>query len=169
MSRGGLGHFQSGCFADLGAELLAKTIHVVGEDRRFAAGARDGHVSESGAEQVGMDAGIGVNENALGGESLGAMTGDRVAVVEMPMLANIEFDLPVIVKTNADAAISRNGLDHGKIAVGDTDLLVGSGELDAVADRELVRDFAVDADTGKAARIVGDELASVLLDRQQVL
>jgi len=50
------------------------------------ASARDGDVAEAGVEQVGVDTGIGVNENAFGGEPLGAMTGDGIAVVEMTML-----------------------------------------------------------------------------------
>ena len=38
------------------------------------AGAGDGDVGEAGVEQVRVDAGIGVNEDAFGSEALGAVT-----------------------------------------------------------------------------------------------
>jgi hypothetical protein len=43
-----------------------------------------------------VDARIGVNENPFGGESLGAVTGDGIAVVEMTMLAGVELDPAVL-------------------------------------------------------------------------
>ena len=55
--------------------------------RGLVAGAGDGDVAEAGVEQVRVDAGVGVNENAFGGEALGAVAGDGIAVVEMTMLA----------------------------------------------------------------------------------
>ena len=47
-----------------------------------------------------MDSSVRVNENALGGEALGAVTGDRIPVVEMTMLANVKFDLAVVVEVD---------------------------------------------------------------------
>jgi hypothetical protein len=41
---------------------------------------------------------IGMHQHAFGGQALGAVTGDCVAVVEMTMLACVEFDLAVIVE-----------------------------------------------------------------------
>ena len=72
------------------------------------AGAGDGDVAEAGVEQVRVDAGVGVDEDAFGGESLGAMTGDGVSVVEMPMLTGVELDLPVVVEAGGEAAIGRD-------------------------------------------------------------
>ena len=66
------------------------------------AGAGDGDVPEAGVEQIRVDAGIGVNEDALGREALGAVTGDGVAVVEMTMLAGVELDLAVVVEAGRD-------------------------------------------------------------------
>jgi uncharacterized protein (DUF427 family) len=43
-----------------------------------------------------MDARIGVNENACGGEALGAVTGDGIVVVEVTMLAGVELDRSTI-------------------------------------------------------------------------
>ena len=104
-----------------------------------------------------MDAGIGMNEDPFGGEALRAVTCDGVPVVEMPMLSGVEFDLPVVVEAGGEAAIGMDRLDNGKIAIGNAERFVGRGELDAIAYRELAVDFAVDADTGEAAGIVGGE------------
>ena len=43
-----------------------------------------------------MDARIGVNDNACGGEALGAVTGDGIVVVEVTMLAGVELDRSTI-------------------------------------------------------------------------
>ena len=154
--------FQRGGLRDIGSELGAEFCHVVGEERGLVAGAGDGDVAEAGVEQVRVNAGIGVDENALGGETLGAVAGDGIAVVEVAMLAGVEFDLAVVVEAGGNAAIGRDGLDHGEVAIGDAKRLVGRGELDAVADGELAVDLSVDADAGEAARIVGSKFAGSL-------
>jgi hypothetical protein len=46
------------------------------------AGTRDNDIADAGIKHVRMDAGIGVNQDPLGGESLYAVTGDGVAVIE---------------------------------------------------------------------------------------
>ena len=73
--------FQGGGFRDIGSELGAEFCDVVGEERGLVAGARDGDVGEAGVEEVRVDAGIGVNEDAFGGKTLAAVTGNGVAVV----------------------------------------------------------------------------------------
>jgi hypothetical protein len=84
---------------------------VVSEKGSLVAGARDG------VEQVRMDAGVRVNEDALRSEALRAVTGDGVAVVEMTMLASVELDLAVVVEASGKAAVGMDGLDDGKFAV----------------------------------------------------
>ena len=90
---------------DIGVELWAELGEVVGKERGLVASAGDGDVAEAGVEQVRVDAGIGVNEDAFGGEALRAVAGDSIAVVEMRMLPGVEFDLAVIAKACGDAAI----------------------------------------------------------------
>src|ERR1700683_225279 len=109
--------FQGGCLRDIGSELGAEFCHVVGEERGLVAGAGDGDVGEARVEQVRVDAGIPVNEDTFGGEALGAMTGDGVAVGEMAMLAGGELDLSVVVEAGGHAAIGRNRLDYCKVAI----------------------------------------------------
>jgi hypothetical protein len=97
-----------------------------------------------------VDAGIGVNEDAFGGEALRAVTGDGVAVIEMTMLAGAEFDLAVVVEACREAAIGMDHLDRGHVAIRNVERFVGRGELYAVAYRELAFDLPVDADAGEA-------------------
>ena len=51
-----------------------------------------------------MDAGIGVNENAFGGEPLGTVAGNSIAVIEMAVLAGVEFDLAVVAEVHGHPA-----------------------------------------------------------------
>src|ERR1700682_5304128 len=90
---------------------------VVSEERGLVASARDGDVAEAGVEQVRVGTGIGVNENAFGGQALGAVTGNGVAVVEMTMLVGIKFDLAVVVEADGQATIGTDRLYRGHVAI----------------------------------------------------
>src|SRR2546426_8054469 len=87
-------------FGNLATQSLSKFGSVIGVDLSVEACARDGNVSEAGVEQVGVDAGIAVNEDAFGGKALGAVTGNGVAVIEMTMLVGVEFDLAVVIEAD---------------------------------------------------------------------
>ena len=112
------------------------------------AGSGDGHIAKTGIEQVWVDGGIGVDEDALGSQSLRTVAGDGVAVVEMTMFGGMELSLTVIVETDKDMSSGADGFDLCEVTVGDTECLGGCGELDAVADSKLAFDLAVNADTG---------------------
>jgi hypothetical protein len=90
--------FESRGFGDIRTELRAELGHVVGEEGGLVAGARDGDVTETGVEQVRMDAGVGIDEDALGGETLRTVAGDGVTMVEVAMVLGVEFDLAVAVE-----------------------------------------------------------------------
>ena len=115
-----------------------------------------------------MHFGIGVDENTLGGEALGAVAGDGVAVVEMPMLAEVEFDLAVVVESGGETTIGVDLLDDGEVAIGNAERFVGRGELDAIAYGELVFDSSVNTDAGESARIIGDNFAVRFLNGELV-
>ncbi len=80
--------------------------------------------------------GIGMHENTLGGEALGAVAGDGVAVVEMAMLAGVEFDLAVVVEPSGETTIGVDRLDDSEVAIGNAERFVRRGELDSIAYRE---------------------------------
>ncbi len=71
-----------------------------------------------------MDAGVGVDEDTLGGETLGTVTGDGVAVIEVPVVSGVEFDLPIIVEPGGNAAVGCDGLDYSEIPVGDAESFI---------------------------------------------
>src|SRR5580704_2097444 len=121
------------------------------------AGAGDRHVAEAGVKQVRVDAGIGVNENAFGGEALGAVTSDCVAVVEMAVLAGFELDLAIVVEACREPTIGMDGLDDREIPIGDAEGFVGRGELNTFTYRQFAFDRSIDANTGEAAGIIGDK------------
>ena len=161
--------FEGGGFRDIGSKLRGEFCHVVGEERGLVAGSGDRDVAEAGVEQIRVDACIGVYKDALRGEALGAVAGDGVAVVEMAMISGIEFDLAIVVEASGNPAIGRNRLDYGKVAIGDAERFVGRGELDAVTNGKLAVDLAIDADAGKAARIIGGLVRRIrFLDREEV-
>src|SRR5204862_137587 len=123
--------FQGGGFRDIGPELRAEFRHVVGEECGLVASTGDGNVAEAGVEQVWVDAGVGVNEDAFGGETLGAVTGDGIAVVEMTMLLGLKFDLAVVVEAGGNVTFGLNGFDHSHVPIGNAERYVRRGELDA--------------------------------------
>lgn len=84
-------------------------------------GSRDGHISEPGIEQLGMNAGIGVDENPFGSETLRAVTGHGVSVIEVPMGGGIEFHLTTTIEARGNVTVERNGLDHREITVCDAE------------------------------------------------
>ena len=102
-----------------------------------------------------MDASIGVNQDAFGSKPLGAVTGDGVAVIEVAMLCRLELDLPVIIQSCGNTAIWSDCLDKSEIAVSDAERFIGRGKLNSFANREVVSHFAIDADAGQPARIIG--------------
>jgi len=88
------------------------------------------------------------------------------------MLCRIEFDRA----TGIEAALCEHC--HGHQAqwrrlrldrVGDIQHLIGCCELDAVAYGKLPTDFTVDADAGKATRIVGGKLPVGFFDGEKVV
>ena len=81
------------------------------------ASAGDGDVAEAGVEQIRVDAGIGVYEDALSREALRAVTGNGVAMVKMTMLGGVEFDLAVVVEADGQAIIGVDYLDYSHVAI----------------------------------------------------
>lgn len=116
-----LADFEGGSLRDIGSELRSEFSHVVGEECCLMAGAREGDVAETGVKKIRMDAGIGVDEDTLGGETLRAVAGDGISVVKVAVLAGVELNLPVIVQAGREAAIGMDRLYDGKVTVGDSE------------------------------------------------
>lgn len=106
---------------NLATQPVAEIGSVIGIDLSVEACARDGNVGKAGVEQVWVDAGIAVDEDAFSSESLGAVTGDGVAVVEMTMLVGVEFDQAIVVEADGYATIGVDRLDRGHVAICDAE------------------------------------------------
>src|ERR1700722_14232159 len=106
---------------NLATQPVAEIGSVIGIDLSVEACARDGNVGKAGVEQVRVDAGIAVDEDAFSSESLGAVTGDGVAVVEMTMLVGVEFDQAIVVEADGYATIGVDRLDRGHVAICDAE------------------------------------------------
>ena len=79
--------------------------HVVGVEDGFVAGAGNRDVSKAGIEEIRVDAGIGIYQDALSGEALRAVAGDRIPVIKVTVLLGIEFYPAVVIKTRGNQAI----------------------------------------------------------------
>ena len=160
--------FQRGRLRGIGSELGAELCYVVGKQRCLVAGSGDGKIAEAGVEHVSVHAGIGVNEDASGCETLGTVAGDSIAVVEMTMLGGVELDLAIAVEAGGESATWIDRRDDGEVAIGNAQRFVGCGELNPVAHRELAVDLSLDADTGQASGIVGSKFLVCFLNCEQI-
>ena len=115
-----------------------------------------------------MDAGIGVNEHAFCSDTLRALTGDGVAVVEMTMLAGTKFDLAITVDAGGEPGTGMDSLDGGEVTIGNAKRFVRRSELNAVANGEFPFNLPINADACEAAGIVGDMFLVRFFDREQV-
>ena len=112
-----LRNFHSGGFADFMAEILAQRGRMIGIDARIDAGAGYRNIGEAGVDEVGMYRGIDMDQHAVGGESLGAVAGDRIAMIEVAVIPIGKRDRAAIVEAGGDLSMRRDGLDGGKVPV----------------------------------------------------
>jgi hypothetical protein len=82
----------------ISAQLRSEPGHVVCEERQLMTGTGDGDVCEAGVEQIGMNRGIGIDQDALRRETLRAMTGDGVTVIKVTMFNGIEVDFAFVIE-----------------------------------------------------------------------
>jgi hypothetical protein len=85
-----------------------------------------------------------VDEDALGGEALGAVTGDGIAMVEMTMLVGVDLDPAVVVEARGKATVGMDCLDDARSRLATPSDLLGARELNVVAYREFSFCFAID-------------------------
>src|ERR1700730_8736115 len=87
----------------------------------------------------------------------------------MRMPGRVELNGSTVFQTEGDIALQVNFLDRAKLAVCDAQLLIGCGELNSFANREIAFRLAIDAHSREAFGIVRDLVAARLFNRQEIL
>ncbi len=106
------------------AKPLAKSGCIVGENLGVVRGAGHGNISEAGIDKLRRCFGVHVDEDALGGHSLGTVRGHGVSVVEMPHVTGVEHDGSLVLALQPGRDLGTVNLLNGRqIAVGDSKLL----------------------------------------------
>src|SRR5271154_7017875 len=90
--------FQRRGLGGIDAELRMELSHVVGIEGSLVAGAGNGDISKPGIEEVRVNTGIGIYEDALCSEALRAVAGDGIPVIKVTVLLGVEFYSAVVVK-----------------------------------------------------------------------
>src|SRR5579872_4737221 len=91
---------QGGTLRYLPVETAAYFHLVVGIDLRVVTGPRDCYVGHAAIDEIFAAPGIDMNEDTLGSLSLAAVTGNRVSVVEVRMLLDVETHIAFPVHAN---------------------------------------------------------------------
>ena len=110
-----------------------------------------------------------MDDDAVNGLPLACVAGHGVAVVEVRVLAEVEVDGFPGFQAEAEVSAGIDLLNVPKLSVGDVLILERRRELDSVALGKLPLFPVIDIDTLKPFRIVGDLLAGIAADRQEVL
>ncbi len=72
-----------------------------------------------------MRAGVDVDEDAVGGEALGTVAGDGVAVIEVRNSRRVKIDLLSVVELRGEQTFSGDSLDRRPFSIEDAQPLVG--------------------------------------------
>jgi hypothetical protein len=99
LNRGRMGH--------IAAEFLPERLCVVRINLRVIASTRDRNIGHAAVEQIlSAQLGVHVNEDTVGSLSLAGVAGHGIAMIEMRMLARVEFDHAATVHLQAQPPVS---------------------------------------------------------------
>jgi hypothetical protein len=93
---------------------------VICIDMGIVRSSRHGHVCESFVDEVCVNVAIEIHHDTFSCQSLGAMTGDRVAVIEVPHLVGAEVNRFAVVHLYGELAVFVDALHRAKVAVSNT-------------------------------------------------
>ena len=116
-----------------GAEAGRKRGCGVGVDLRVVRRARNGDIGKPCADQFCVNRSVNVHNNAVGGEPLGAVARDGVAVVKVAHLGRIERHVFPVVHLYLELTSPVNLFHGAEVAVGHDKLPIRRGEVKATA------------------------------------
>lgn len=101
-------------------------------------GTGNGDVCEACVDDFGVRGGLHVDQHAACGESLRAVGGHGIAVVEVTHLRGVEGDVARLVAVHLHAELCAFNLrDYSKVSVRNSQFMADSGELNPVPLGEL--------------------------------
>ena len=97
-----------------------------------------------------------VDQHSVGGGSLAAVAGHRIAVVEMRMFVDIEMGAPPGVLPNLEVTVGVDLFDGSELAVGNVLVAARRGEMHAVTGRKVAFRFPGDTHSVQPVRVIGE-------------
>ena len=116
-----------------------------------------------------MSFGRDMNDDAVNGLPLARVAGHGIAIVEVRVLAEIEVDGFPGFQTKAEIPAGIDLLNVPKLSVGDVSTLERRRELDSLIFGKLPLFPVINIDTLEPLGIVGDLLAVLAADGEEVL
>ena len=113
-----LSGLECGRLDDIVRQLLDKRCGIIGIDMGIMRSSRHSDVCKAFVDEVFMDVAIKIDHHTFRCESLGTMTGDRIAVIEVSHLVGIEADRFAVVHLHGELAVFVDALHRAKVAVG---------------------------------------------------
>src|SRR5436309_9731789 len=99
-----------------------------------------------------------MNQHAVGSLSLAAVAGECIAVIQVRMVFEVEFQRSPRISADGKLSVRLNLLDLSQFTIGDTQVFRGGRKLNPVALCKIAFRFTVDRDGAQAARVVIDLL-----------
>src|ERR1017187_4466614 len=105
MRSGCLVKIEGGGFAHIGAEALGKGSGIIGVNVGVLGRAGDGDVGKAGVEEFGERVGVHIDEDAVLGQTLGTVAGNRIAVIEVSHLSGVKIDSSSVIHFHGQAIV----------------------------------------------------------------
>src|ERR1019366_4080232 len=103
---------------NVAAEFLPERLCVVRKNLGVIASTRDSDIGHAAVEQIlSAQLGVYVNQDTVGSLPLAGVAGHGIAMIEMQMLAGVEFDRAATVHLQAQPPVPSDALDGPQLAV----------------------------------------------------
>src|SRR5580658_3046111 len=115
---------KGGGFAHIGAEALGKRRGIISVNVGVLGRAGDGDVGKAGVEEFGKRIGVHIDEDAVFGQTLGAVAGNGIAVIEVPHPGGVKIDSSSVIYFHGQAIVIADGYNPAAITVVHVEILI---------------------------------------------